>query len=52
MAAEDGGEREIEEMMGCKDDGGGREEEVRLIVEFGVRVKDVMIEHGVYGEVR
>ncbi|WP_353855073.1 transcription repressor NadR [Bacillus sp. Bos-x628] len=43
-------EKEIEQIIACKHDPQRTEEELKLIVDFGVTVKDVIIEHPVYGE--
>ncbi|AVI41809.1 MULTISPECIES: transcription repressor NadR [Bacillus] len=50
MASQHAPEREIEQIIACKHDPVRTEEELTLIVDFGVTVKDVMIEHPVYGE--
>ncbi|MFS0654697.1 transcription repressor NadR [Bacillus sp. 179-C3.3 HS] len=50
MAPQHAPETEIEQIIACKHDPHRTEEELRIIVDFGVTVKDVMIEHPVYGE--
>ncbi|MDM5320855.1 transcription repressor NadR [Bacillus altitudinis] len=48
MASQHASEKEI--IIACKHDPVRTEEELTLIVDFGVTVKDVIIEHPVYGE--
>lgn len=43
-------ETEIEQIIACKHDPHRTEEELTLIVDYGVTVKDVIIEYPVYGE--
>ncbi|MCW1835992.1 transcription repressor NadR [Bacillus xiamenensis] len=50
MAPQHAPETEIEQIIACKHDPHRTEEELILIVDHGVTVKDVIIEHPVYGE--
>ncbi|MGE6629083.1 transcription repressor NadR [Bacillus sp. NPDC077027] len=43
-------QKEIEQIIACKHAPHRTEEELQLIVDFGVTVKNVIIEHPVYGE--